>query len=64
MMASNMTKAIMVARTSVIADSKASMFFAFSDIVRFLTRPNTMMELEPPTMLPSRMLSSHSQPIT
>ena len=59
----NMMNAIIVERMSVRADSKLSMDFADSDSRMFLTRPNTMAELLPPTIEPSRTLSSRGQPI-
>ncbi len=54
--------ATMVARISVNADSKLSIDFVASEILMFLTKPKTIAELLPPTMEPSRMLSSHCHP--
>ena len=59
--ASSMTNATMVASMSVSADSKLRTDLASSDMPTFLTKPNTMAELLPPTMEPSSMLSSHGQ---
>jgi len=53
---------IKTAKISVSADSKLSMDFASSDMWIFCTRPKTMIELLPPTIDPSRILSNHSQP--
>ena len=60
--ASNKTNATIVDKISVNADSKLSIDFASSDMRSFLTNPNTMIELLPPTIVPSSMLSSHSHP--
>ena len=59
--APNKMKAIIVDKISVKADSKLSMFFVSSEILIFLTSPNTITELLPPTIEPSRMLSNHNQ---
>ena len=59
---SNKMKAVIVAKMSVMADSKLSIDFASSEMRTFRTRPKTMIELLPPTIDPSKMLSKRSQP--
>ena len=52
--ASNKMNATIVAKISVNADSKLSIDFVSSEILTFLTRPNTIAELLPPTIEPSK----------
>ena len=60
--ASNKMNATIVARISVNADSKLSIDLVSSEILIFLTRPNTIAELLPPTIDANRILSNQSQP--
>ena len=60
--ASNKTNAMITAKISVNADSKPSMDLASSEMWIFLSRPKTMIELLPPSIEPSKILSIHSQP--
>ena len=51
-----------MAKISVNADSKLNIDFVSSEILIFLTSPNTIAELLPPTIDPKRILSNHNHP--